>query len=51
MIEASEFPELSRRYGVYGVPKTIINETEEVEGAVPESVFLEAVLRATNGKA
>lgn len=45
-IEASEFPELVQRYGVMGVPKTVINEGVEVEGAVPEDVLLEMVLQA-----
>lgn len=46
MIEANEFAELSNKYGVYGVPKTVINEVEEVEGAVPEATFLSHVLAA-----
>lgn len=50
MVEATEFPELARRYGVYGVPKTVINETEAIEGAVPEEQVLQAVLRAVNGQ-
>lgn len=50
MIEATEFPELARRYGVYGVPKTVINETEEIEGAAPEAQVLQAVLKAVNGQ-
>ena len=35
-VEASEFMDLSRRYQVTGVPKTIINDTIEILGAVPE---------------
>lgn len=46
MVEAMEFPQLADRYGVYGVPKTVINDREEVEGAVPEAVMLEHVLAA-----
>ncbi len=49
MIEATEFPELASRYGVYGVPKTVINETGEIEGAVPETVLLDEIL-ATVGQ-
>jgi glutaredoxin-like protein len=45
-IEASEFPELVQRYGVMGVPKVVINEELEMEGAVPENVLLEMVLQA-----
>jgi predicted DsbA family dithiol-disulfide isomerase len=41
MIEAIEFPHLAEKYEVTGVPKTIINEKVEIEGAVPENVFLE----------
>lgn len=41
MIEATEFPELSNHYKVYGVPKTIINDKVSIEGAVPESVFIQ----------
>ena len=32
-IEATEFMDLSRRYRVTGVPKTIVNETIEILGA------------------
>jgi len=46
MVEAQEFPELSRRYGVYGVPRTVINEETHIEGAVPESIGILYVLRA-----
>lgn len=45
MVEASEFPELSDRFDVYGVPKTIINETGSMEGAVPENMFMEKILQ------
>jgi hypothetical protein len=45
-IEASEFPELASRYRVYAVPRTVINQSESVEGALPEPFFLEAVLKA-----
>jgi glutaredoxin-like protein len=40
MIDATEFPELADRYEVYGVPKTVINETIQIEGAVPESALM-----------
>lgn len=48
IIEANEFQELTERFNVYGVPKTIVNERVEFEGAVPEKVFLGKVLAATN---
>ena len=45
-VEATEFPHLAQRYQVRAVPRTIVNETGAVEGALPESGFLEAVLTA-----
>jgi hypothetical protein len=45
-IEATEFPELSRTYRVMAVPKIVINDRVEFEGALPESQFLDAVLQA-----
>jgi len=52
VIEAMEFPDLSRRYAVRGVPKIVINETTEFVGALPEEQYLEQVKAAveTNGK-
>jgi glutaredoxin-like protein len=46
MIEASEFPHLSNKYGVYGVPKVVINENVSFEGSIPEPNYLEKVLEA-----
>jgi alkyl hydroperoxide reductase subunit AhpF len=43
-IEATEFIDLSRQYRVTGVPKTVINGSVEILGAVPESDFVRAVL-------
>jgi alkyl hydroperoxide reductase subunit AhpF len=45
-IEATEFPDLSRAYRVMAVPKVVINDRVEFEGALPEPQFLDAVLRA-----
>ena len=45
-IEATEFPDLSRAYRVSAVPKIVINDRVQFEGALPEPQFLEAVLRA-----
>jgi hypothetical protein len=33
---------------VYGVPKTVVNETISFEGAVPEEEFLAQVLKAAS---
>lgn len=47
MVEAMEFPELSSKHNVYGVPKTVINYGKaEQEGAVPEDVILQKILEA-----
>jgi len=46
VIEADEFPELSQRYAVRSVPKTIINNRVEFVGALPEAKVLEALSRA-----
>jgi len=46
VIEASEFPELARRYQVMAVPKTVVNNKVEFLGSVPEATFLSQVLRA-----
>ena len=48
-VEATEFMELSRKYRVTGVPKTIINGTAEIMGAVPEDVFVKAVVDTAVG--
>lgn len=44
-IEASEFPDLSSQYRVYAVPRTVINGGAYVEGSLPESFFLDAILK------
>ena len=42
-IDATEFPDLVRRYNVNGVPKTIINDAKELLGAAPEDAFVAAL--------
>jgi glutaredoxin-like protein len=43
-VEATEFMELSRRYRVTGVPKTIVNDKVEILGAVPEDAVVRSVV-------
>ena len=50
-IEATEFPEMAERYQVMAVPKIVINDRVQFEGALPEPQFLAAVLQAVNGEA
>jgi hypothetical protein len=43
-VEATEFPDLARRYMVSGVPKTVVNDEIEILGALPEGAFVEQAL-------
>ncbi len=46
MIESLEFQEETAKYGVYGVPKTILNETISIEGLSPIEMFVEKLFDA-----
>ena len=46
MVESTEFPQLANKYGVYAVPKIVINESISFEGALPEDNFLDYILSA-----
>jgi predicted DsbA family dithiol-disulfide isomerase len=50
-VEATEFPHLANKYEVFGVPRTVINETIHVEGAVPEAMLVNEILKALDGQA
>ena len=50
-IEATEFPEMAQHYQVMAVPKIVINDRVQFEGALPEAQFLAAVLQAAQGEA
>ncbi len=50
VIEVNEFPALADRYGVYGVPKVVINDEWSFEGALAEEAFLRYVLAAAGGE-
>ena len=47
VVEIQTFPRLAQVYNVMGVPKTVINDSVEIVGAVSEDVLLKGVLRAT----
>jgi hypothetical protein len=49
-VDAQEFFDLSRRYRVTGVPKTIVNDTIEIMGALPEADFIDAVLQPSDSQ-
>jgi len=46
MVEATEFPHLSQKYHVMGVPRTVINEKEFQEGAAPENMIIKKIKSA-----
>jgi predicted DsbA family dithiol-disulfide isomerase len=43
-VEATEVPDLARRYQVNGVPKTVVNDTVEILGALPEDAYVEQAI-------
>ncbi len=45
-VEAIEFPHLAVKYHVHGVPKTVVNETFFLEGAMPEVLFVQQIVKA-----
>jgi hypothetical protein len=45
-VEATEFPDLARRYRVNGVPKTVVNDEIEILGGLPEPDFVAQALAA-----
>ena len=47
-VEATEFMDLTRRYRVTGVPKTIVNDKVEILGAVPEDAFVQTAVGAVD---
>jgi len=46
MVDAIEFPYLVNKYAVMGVPKVVINETQQFAGAVSEDQFIDQILNA-----
>jgi hypothetical protein len=48
-VEATEFMELTRKFRVTGVPKTIVNGSIEILGALPEDSFVRGVLGLPDG--
>jgi len=46
-VEIGEFPSLGQQYRVMGVPKTMINGRDGIDGALPESAFVPMLLLST----
>ncbi len=46
MVECTEFPDWASQFDVYGVPKTVMNQSKSIfiEGAVPESALLKRIM-------
>jgi hypothetical protein len=47
-VEATEFPDLTRRYRVNGVPKTVVDGGQaevEILGAIPQDDYIEQALQ------
>jgi hypothetical protein len=55
-VEATEFPDLARRYMVTGVPKTVVatgaddSQPVEILGALPQDDYIEQALSAATKK-
>lgn len=49
-VEATEYPDLARRYRVSGVPKTVVNDQVEILGALPEPAYVEQALSSTDNQ-
>ena len=47
-VEATEFPDLARRYRVSAVPKTVVNADGEILGALPPDAFIQQVIDLTS---
>ena len=43
-VEATEFPDLARKYHVSGVPKTVVNDEVEILGGLPQDAFVQQAL-------
>ncbi len=49
MVEVIEFPHLATKYQVMGVPRTVMNETVHIEGAVPEPMLMREFAKLLDG--
>ena len=43
IVESSEFPDLANKFNVMGVPLSVVNGTERVEGAAPPQMIVDAI--------
>jgi len=47
-VEATEFPDLARRFRVSAVPKTVVNDEVEIMGALQPDAFIDQALAAVS---
>jgi len=50
LVEVTEFPSLAQRYQVRAVPRTVVNESGSIAGAIPEAEFVKAVIAAAQSR-
>jgi predicted DsbA family dithiol-disulfide isomerase len=50
LVEVTEFPSLAQRYQVRAVPRTVVNESGSIAGALPEVEFVKAVIAAAQSR-
>lgn len=43
VIESAEFPDLANQYNVMGVPLSVVNGQERIEGAAPPNMVIDAI--------
>ena len=44
-VGVNEYPDMATKYQVMGVPRTVINETITFEGAVPELMLVQELMK------
>ena len=50
LVEVTEFPSLAQRYQVRAVPRTVVNGSGSIAGALPEAEFVKAVIAAAQSR-
>ena len=50
-VEATEFPALADQMDVWAVPKIVVDGVPRYEGAVPERIFVQRLLEASDDQA
>lgn len=48
IVESAEFPDLANKFNVMGVPLSVVNGQERVEGAAPPNMIVDAIRKVLN---